>query len=70
MGIPQRPKRDAASTFIAAAVKDEAEEEKTVITLRISKAMVKKVDDRAKELGISRTALMLLATNKMLEGGL
>lgn len=69
MPIPAKPKREVEQ-FIAGADQSDDSQEKTVITLRIEKAMVKRLDSRAKELGISRTAFMLMASVKALESGL
>ena len=50
---------------------DERDDEETrMTTIRASVAWLARVDRRAKELGISRTAYVLLAVSKAIESGL
>lgn len=74
MAIATKPKRKSADDFIAGAgvaeANGEPEDEKQVTTIRISKALLKRIDERARRHGISRTAYILMAASKAVEDGL
>lgn len=57
-----------AEQNVAAA--EAGDDEKIVTTLRISKALLRRIDQRAKWLGVSRTAYILMAVAKAAESGL